>query len=85
MFTKVSVLDPRCGMAHWGIAMSNFHPLWVPPTSAELQKGSNAAAEAKRLGAATQRERDYIDAIAPSTKTPIRSIIKRARLPIASR
>jgi tetratricopeptide (TPR) repeat protein len=63
MFTQVSVVDPRCGMAHWGIAMSNFHQLWVPPTPAELQKGSSAAAEATRLGAATQRERDYIAAI----------------------
>lgn len=63
VFTQVSTLDPRCGMAQWGIAMSNFHQLWVPPTPAELQKGLNAAAEAKRLGAATQRERDYIDAM----------------------
>jgi tetratricopeptide (TPR) repeat protein len=64
MFTQVSVVDPRCGMAHWGIAMSNFHQLWVPPTPAELQKGSSAAAEAMRVSAATQRERDYIAAIA---------------------
>ena len=63
IFTQVTLIDPRCGMAHWGIAMSNFHPLWVPPTPAELQKGSNAAAEAMRVGAATQRERDYIAAI----------------------
>ena len=63
IFKEVSVIDPRCGMAHWGIAMSNFHQLWVPPTPAELQKGINAADEATRLGAATQRERDYIAAI----------------------
>src|SRR5829696_5161273 len=64
IFTQVSVVDPRCGMAYWGIAMSNFHPLWVPPTPAELQKGSYASAQAMRVGAATQRERDYIAAIA---------------------
>lgn len=63
MFMQVSVVDPRCAMAHWGIAMSNFHQLWVPPTPPELQKGSTAAEEAMRLGAATQRERDYIAAI----------------------
>ena len=63
IFTQVSLIDPRCGMAYWGIAMSNFHPLWVPPTPAELQKGSNAAEQAARIGAATQRERDYIAAI----------------------
>jgi tetratricopeptide (TPR) repeat protein len=64
LFTHVSTVDPRCGMAYWGIAMSNFHQLWVPPTPAELQRGSNAAVQAVRAGAATQRERDYIAAIA---------------------
>ncbi|HKG61364.1 MAG TPA: hypothetical protein VKB05_16500 [Pyrinomonadaceae bacterium] len=63
IFTQVSLINPRCGMAYWGIAMSNFHPLWVPPTPAELQKGSDAAAQAMRVSAATQRERDYIAAI----------------------
>lgn len=64
VFAEVAALDSKCGMAYWGIAMSNFHPLWVPPTSAELQKGSDAADKAKLLSASTQRERDYIDAIA---------------------
>src|SRR5689334_5090009 len=63
IFTQISVTDPRCGMAYWGMAMSNFHPLWVPPTPVELQKGSTAAAQAMRVGAGTQRERDYIVAI----------------------
>jgi tetratricopeptide (TPR) repeat protein len=35
----------------------------VPPTPAELEKGSNAAQQAMRVGATTQRERDYIAAI----------------------
>ncbi|HEY0730260.1 MAG TPA: hypothetical protein VGD38_19400, partial [Pyrinomonadaceae bacterium] len=30
-FTEVAATDPRCGMAHWGVAMSNYHPLWAPP------------------------------------------------------
>ena len=46
-FTEVTVTDPRCGMAFWGIAMSNYHPIWAPPTAAELQKGSSAVAKAK--------------------------------------
>ena len=62
-FTDVSVTDPRCGMAYWGIAMSNFHPLWALPTPAELQKGYAATEKAKLVGASTQRERDYIEAI----------------------
>ncbi len=62
-FTEVTVTDPRCGMGYWGIAMSNYHPIWAPPTSAELQKGSNAIEKAKVAGTRTQRERDYIAAI----------------------
>ncbi len=73
VFAEVAALDPKCGMAYWGIAMSNFHPLWVPPTPAELQKGSAAADKAKLLSASTQRERDYIDAIAIFFKDADRS------------
>jgi len=62
-FTEVTVTDPRCGMGYWGIAMSNYHPLWAPPTSAELQKGSSAVEKAKLAGARTQREKDYLAAI----------------------
>jgi tetratricopeptide (TPR) repeat protein len=62
-FSEVTITDPRCGMGYWGIAMSNYHTIWVPPTSAELQKGSSAIEKAKVAGARTQRERDYIAAI----------------------
>jgi tetratricopeptide (TPR) repeat protein len=62
-FTEVTVTDPRCGMGYWGIAMSNYHSIWAPPTPTELQKGSSAVEKAKTAGARTQRERDYIGAI----------------------
>src|SRR3989454_8825875 len=62
-FTEVTITDPKCGMAYWGIAVSHCHPLWAPPTLAELQKGSSAVEKAKVAGARTQRERDYIAAI----------------------
>lgn len=61
-FAKVADADPRCGMAYWGVALSNYHPIWSPPTAAELQKGSKAVGQAKSIGARTQRERDYISA-----------------------
>lgn len=63
-FTEVTVSDPRCAMGYWGIAMSNYHTIWAPPTAAELQKGSSAVEKAKSVGAQTQRERDYIAALA---------------------
>jgi tetratricopeptide (TPR) repeat protein len=62
-FTEVTITDPRCGMGYWGIAMSNYHPIWAPPTVAQLQKGSNAIEKGKAASAKTQRERDYIAAI----------------------
>jgi hypothetical protein len=62
-FAEVTAADPRCGMGHWGVAMSNYHPLWAPPGAAELRKGSRAVERAKSVGARTRRERDYIAAI----------------------
>lgn len=63
VFAEVTVTDPRCGMGFWGIAMSNYHPLWAPPNSAELQKGAAAMEKAKLVSARTEREQDYIRAI----------------------
>jgi tetratricopeptide (TPR) repeat protein len=62
-FSEVTITDPRCGMGYWGVAMSNYHPLWAPPTVAELKKGSSAIEKAKVVGARTRREQDYIAAI----------------------
>ena len=62
-FTEVTNIDPKCSMGYWGIAMSNFHPLWAPPGAAELKKGSDAIAQAKNPTAGTQRERDFIAAM----------------------
>ena len=63
-FTDVAKTDPKCGMAHWGVAMSWYHPVWQPPTKTELQNGIAAVEKAKLVGARTQREKDYIAAIA---------------------
>ena len=62
-FAAVAEKDPACAMAHWGIAMTYYHPLWEPPGPADLQKAAAAVAKAKELGAKTDRERDYIGAI----------------------
>ena len=62
-FTEVTKTDPKCGMGYWGVAMSFYHPVWSPPTGAELRNGSAAVQRANVLSARTQRERDYIAAI----------------------
>ena len=63
-FTGVAETDPSCAMAYWGVAMSNWYPLWYPPSAAALKAGSDAVAKAQSIDAKTDRERDYIDAIA---------------------
>ena len=62
-FGSVAAADPKCGMAQWGVAMSNYHPLWAPPTPDELRRGREAAVKAKAIGAKTPRERALIDAV----------------------
>ena len=62
-FNRIAQKDPQCAMAHWGVAMANYHPLWAPPNAAELQRGRDAALKAAQLTAKTQRERDYIAAV----------------------
>ncbi|HEX4852419.1 MAG TPA: hypothetical protein VFV08_16495, partial [Puia sp.] len=62
-FAKVIDKTPGCAMAYWGVAMCNFHPLWNPPTEAQLQKGAHAVAIAKSIQSKTERENAYINAI----------------------
>ncbi len=63
-FHKVASLDPGCGMAHWGMAfMAMGNPFAWPPTPKALDIAAAAMAEAERIGARTERERDYIAAL----------------------
>src|SRR5262245_54843895 len=64
-FAKVLERDHECGMAHWGIAiMSMGNPFAWPPNPKALKAGAAAIGEAQRLGAKSERERDYITALA---------------------
>ncbi|MEA2928590.1 MAG: hypothetical protein QOG38_1018 [Hyphomicrobiales bacterium] len=56
--------DPECGIAHWGIALSLLWNPHVPTPPKNLADGAAAIAKAKTVGAKTQRERDYMDALA---------------------
>src|SRR5262249_50059843 len=42
-FQEVAAKDPVCGMTQWGIAMTYYHPIWAPPSPAELAAGKAAA------------------------------------------
>jgi hypothetical protein len=63
-FRKVAAADPTCAMAHWGIAMSHYHQLWSPPTSAELRDGQLEIGQAISMNRGTPRERQFIAAAA---------------------
>jgi tetratricopeptide (TPR) repeat protein len=62
-FAKIIDEDPRCAMAYWGVAMSNFHPLWTPPTTDELKKGAKAVALGRSIKGKSRKETAWIDAI----------------------
>jgi hypothetical protein len=63
-FTAISEAKPDCAMAYWGSAMSVWNQIWAPPRADNLKAGSDVIARAQAAGAKTQRERDYIDALA---------------------
>jgi tetratricopeptide (TPR) repeat protein len=70
-FERVAALDPRCAMAHWGVAMTLFQPLWpTRPGPAELRRGSAEADTAMRLAPPTDRERRMIGAVAAFFRDP---------------
>src|SRR6478609_9338539 len=56
-FERVATADPGCAMAHWGIAMTLFQPLWpTRPQADALQRGFEQVQRAKALQPPTQRE-----------------------------
>jgi hypothetical protein len=69
-FVELVQKDPACAMAHWGIAMSLFHQIWERPTESTLKRGQQEIEKAQKLGAKTQRERDYIAALALFYRDP---------------
>jgi len=63
-FEDVLKADPECAIAYWGIALSLLWNPHVPAPAKNLAEGAAAIAKGKSVGAKTQRERDYIDALA---------------------
>src|SRR4029078_12024333 len=57
--------DPRCAIAYWGIAMAHQqNPLTAQqPNSQAAQEALAGLDKARAIGEATQRERDYIEAV----------------------
>ena len=64
-FEAIAKDDPGCAMAHWGVAMTQFHELWDNPDPAALKRGASEMAKARKLARkkVTPREQAYIDAL----------------------
>src|SRR5438445_6841161 len=56
--------DPQCAMAYWAEAIGLYRPLAYRPSDSDLKQGWTLVQKTQALGAKTQREREYIDALA---------------------
>ena len=64
-FAAVLAHDPGCAIATWGIAtVAIGNPFGVGAAPAAAQKAMAAIGQGRKIGAKTERERGYIDAIA---------------------
>jgi tetratricopeptide (TPR) repeat protein len=63
-FGRVAELDEGCGIAYWGIGMAALINPFDTPLPGAIALGREAVEQGQMVGAPTQRERDYIDAIA---------------------
>src|SRR6266516_1849555 len=62
-FEEALKIDPECAIAYWGIALSLLYNPHVAPPAKNLAEGAAALEKGKAVGAKTQRERDYLDAL----------------------
>jgi len=63
LFEEVLKADPGCAIAYWGIALSLLYNPHASPPPANLPLGILALQKGQAVGARSQRERDYIDAL----------------------
>jgi tetratricopeptide (TPR) repeat protein len=63
-FARAAELDPGCGIARWGMAMTYLHPLWPDvPTEEQLERGWQLLQDARERGLGTPREESYVSAL----------------------
>lgn len=63
-FEALAAREPGCAMAHWGVAMTLFQPLWPSrPSPADLARGRDLIATARKA-TADARELAFLDAAA---------------------
>ena len=63
-FADAANRDPKCGMAHWGMAMALYHQIWDFPDDKILKEGHKEIEKTQKLHPANARENDFIAAAA---------------------
>ena len=63
-FQAIAAADPSCAMAYWGEAMTLWHEIWDRPNDDTLKRGLALVQKGQKLKPKTQRERDYLNALA---------------------
>jgi len=76
VFESVLQQDPTCAIAYWGLAVNYLgNSLAGPPSAKDAAAAAEALEKARTIGAKTQRERDWIEAIGvyyrDADKTPV--------------
>src|SRR5713226_8126541 len=64
IFEEALKADAECAIAYWGIALSLLYNPFGPPPPASLAEGLAALEKGRGIGAKTQRENDFINALA---------------------
>ena len=63
-FRQAAAKDAHCAMAHWGLAMTEYHQLWEPYAGpVELKRGSAEIEAARGLKPPTAGEKEYVAAL----------------------
>lgn len=63
-FLDISKNDPKCAMAHWGVAMSLWHELWNQPDAKVITRGQGEVKAGEKLAKhVTAREKAYLEAM----------------------
>jgi tetratricopeptide (TPR) repeat protein len=63
-FLDIAKDDPKCAMAHWGVAMSLWHQLWNQPDTKVIARGAKEIKAGQKLQkTASAREQAYLAAV----------------------
>ena len=63
VYGEVAAQEPGCALAHWGVAMTWWHPIWTPPSDEERAAGRAALVRARAIAGGSDVERGLIAAL----------------------